>query len=269
VAGRAGAYAGSELPFDAAQAVLDQLVELGALFVTFTGGEVFLYPRFLDLCAAARSRGLGVRILSNGSQIGHEEARRLADLGVQSMELTLYAGSRTGYAHMTGDPGGLRATVRAVRLLQRHEVPLVLKTFYARANGDEAQAIEAVAERMGLALKRTCTLVPCVEDRAVPWAAALTRNQASRIASLLGDRGWIDDYEQKLEFALCGQCGRSRLFVAANGDVAPCNVTRRVVLGNLRTRSLVEIWTCREVQRTLQSLDMEGPKPWQSPQMTP
>lgn len=265
--GRSGAYSANDISFGDALGVLDDLVELGTLFVTFTGGEVFLYPQFLDLCSAARERGLGVKILTNGSRIGPEEARRLAQLGVRSVEVTVYAASRDGYRRMTGDAGAFRAVVRGLRLLQRYRVPVVLKTFYSRVNADEAEGIEAVARRLGLTLRRSSALVPRVTDWVLP-RAGLTRTQAGRIASLLGDPSWANHFDQKLEASLCGWCGRSRLFVAANGDVTPCNSTRYVVLGNRRKRSIAEIWRRPEVQATLRSLDREG-KPWKEKKTLP
>ena len=261
--GRAGAYAATDVSFDDALRVLDELVELGVFFVTFTGGEVFLYPRFLELCAAARKRGLGVRILTNGSRIGHEEARTLAGLGVLSVEVTLYAGSRAGYQRMTGDPSGFRAVVRGLRLLQRYEVPVVLKTFYARANADEVEAIEHVARCYGLELQRSCALLPHIEDGLVAWEQAMTHPQAGRIAEALGEPAWIEAFDEILDRSLCGSCGRSRVFIAANGDVFPCSSTRWVVLGNAYRSSLVEAWRSDELQAKLASLHVKGNKPWQ------
>jgi MoaA/NifB/PqqE/SkfB family radical SAM enzyme len=261
---RAGANAGSELSFVEAVKLLDQLVELGALFITFTGGEVFLYPCFLELCAEARKRGLGVRILSNGSFIGDAEARRLEALGVLSVELTLYAASRDGYRRATGYAPGFRALVEAVRALQRHGVPVILKTFYSRVNADEAEGMEAVARRLGISLERSYPLLPRFDDGRVPLEAGLTRDQARRLADLLEEPAWVDDYDRNREATLCGRCGRTRLFLTATGDVTPCGATRHVVLGNVRTQPLVDLWRSPRVQEKLALLDLEGTKTWQT-----
>jgi radical SAM protein with 4Fe4S-binding SPASM domain len=57
--------------------VLDDLGALGVRSLVMSGGEVFLKRGFLDLLAAARSRGFAVSVLTNGTMIGPEEARGL------------------------------------------------------------------------------------------------------------------------------------------------------------------------------------------------
>jgi MoaA/NifB/PqqE/SkfB family radical SAM enzyme len=257
-ANRGGARAADELSFDEGVALLDQLAGLGAMFLALTGGEVLVHQRFFDLCAEARRRGFGLRVLSNGTLLGEAEARRLAALGTLSVEMTIYAGTPAGYRRATGDAGGLDAIRAAVRALRRHEVPVVLKAFYFRANADEVEEIEAFAAAEGLPLQRATGLLPRFDEGVVPLRAGLTRRQFGEVNRALGRGDERERYEDARLSRLCGRCGRARMFISASGDVSPCCSLRHVVLGNVRRRPLAAIWRDSETRRRLEDLPGEG-----------
>jgi MoaA/NifB/PqqE/SkfB family radical SAM enzyme len=242
LADRLGARAAQELSFEESLAVLDDLITLGAMFVTFTGGEVLVHDRFFDLCAEARHRGFGVRVLTNGTRIGEAEAERLAELGVLSVEMTLYAGSAEGYKRATGEREGLDEILTAVRALKKRLVPVVLKAFYFKGNADEVEAMEQIATNEGFVLERGMSLMPRHQESKVPLKAGVTRKQLARIGRTIGEPNLAAAYDD-IQFAtLCGRCGRNRLFISASGDVSPCNSMRSVVLGNVRQERLTSIW---------------------------
>ena len=257
---RRGARAADELSFDEGVALLDQLAGLGAMFVAFTGGEVLLHDRFFDLCAEARRRGFGLRVLSNGTLLGDPEARRLAALGTLSVEMTVYGGTPEGYRRAAGDAGGLEAIRTAIRALRRHEVPVVLKAFYFRANADEVEEIEAFAAGEGLSLYRAMGLLPRFDEGLVPLRAGVTRKQYDRVRAALGGGEGTDQkpYDHVRLARLCGRCGQARMFISASGDVAPCCSLRHVVLGNVRRQSLAAIWSDAETRRRLATLPGQG-----------
>ena len=69
-----------ELTLDEVRPVLDQLAEAGTLFLTLTGGEVFMRRDFLEILAHARSCGFSVTIFTTGTLLTPETASALADL---------------------------------------------------------------------------------------------------------------------------------------------------------------------------------------------
>lgn len=252
VRARQGAHTTEELDAIGASRLLDELVELGALFLTLTGGEVFLREDLLEICGAARQRGLGLRLLTNATLVDAPTARALHELGVLSVELTLYGGSAEGYRRATGDGAGFARALEGIQALRTAQVPVVLKTFYMRANGDEMDAIETLARDLGLPLTRAMALLPRYDDGFVPLKAGLTRAQLARMGSIVGAPGIEDRYEEVRQARLCGRCGVGRVFITSRGDVTPCGSLRHVVLGNLRERSLVDIWRDQETERRLE-----------------
>lgn len=67
-----------------------------------SGGEPLLYPGFFELLDFVRGRGLAVNLLTNGSLLDEEKARRLRRSGVSIVEISLPAPDRALHAAMTG-----------------------------------------------------------------------------------------------------------------------------------------------------------------------
>ncbi len=56
-----------ELTFDEHIRLLDELVEMGCLWILYTGGEVFARKDFLDIYTEAKKRGFLITIFTNGT----------------------------------------------------------------------------------------------------------------------------------------------------------------------------------------------------------
>ena len=62
----------------------------GALFVTLSGGELFLRKDALLVARHARSRGLALRLFTNATRITRELAAEIADVRPLAVEISLY-----------------------------------------------------------------------------------------------------------------------------------------------------------------------------------
>src|SRR5262245_64118601 len=69
-----------ELTFDEIRRVFDQLADAGTLFLTLSGGEVFMRRDFLEIVAHARACGFSVTVFTTGTLLTPETAAQLADL---------------------------------------------------------------------------------------------------------------------------------------------------------------------------------------------
>jgi len=71
--------------------VLDQLAEAGVFFLTFSGGEVFMRRDFFELVEHARRLMFNVKIKTNAVMIHEKEARRIRELGVDTIQISVYS----------------------------------------------------------------------------------------------------------------------------------------------------------------------------------
>jgi sulfatase maturation enzyme AslB (radical SAM superfamily) len=71
--------------------VLDQLAEAGVFFLTFSGGEVFMRRDFFEIVEYARRLMFNVKIKTNAVMIHEEEARRIRELDVDTIQISVYS----------------------------------------------------------------------------------------------------------------------------------------------------------------------------------
>ncbi|RLI29497.1 radical SAM protein [Candidatus Bathyarchaeota archaeon] len=118
-----------ELSLAEALKVLRDAWEAGVEYVSFTGGEPLLHPPLFRLLEEAYDLGVGVSIVSNGSTISRETARRLSTL-----EVHVYLsvdGSRVSHEKLRGN-GTWKYVAEAAAHLKDEDVSYSTITVLAR-----------------------------------------------------------------------------------------------------------------------------------------
>ena len=77
-----GTTAGKRLPWCELKKIIEQAMPLGLRSIKLTGGEPFLHPEINRILYALREMKLSIRMETNGTLIGEEEARALRDAEV-------------------------------------------------------------------------------------------------------------------------------------------------------------------------------------------
>src|SRR4029077_18013691 len=98
--------------------VLDQLAEAGTFFLTLSGGEVLMRRDFFDILEYARRLRFNVRIKTNGVMIRQREAKRMVELGVENIQISIYSHRSEVHDAITKLPGSLKRSVEAIRFLK-------------------------------------------------------------------------------------------------------------------------------------------------------
>ncbi|MFD1610334.1 radical SAM protein [Sphingomonas tabacisoli] len=63
-------------------------------------GEPLLHPRFFDMLAACRGRGIRVSLITNGSLLSAERVERLLDFGIHSIHVSMESADPTRFAEI-------------------------------------------------------------------------------------------------------------------------------------------------------------------------
>ncbi len=79
----------NELTTEEAIDFIDDAAQMGVPLLLFTGGEPLVRPDFWELAAHAKQRGLRTVISTNGTLITKEVAKRLKDVGIQYVGISL------------------------------------------------------------------------------------------------------------------------------------------------------------------------------------
>jgi MoaA/NifB/PqqE/SkfB family radical SAM enzyme len=88
--------------------ILEQLADAGTFFLTLSGGEVLMRRDFFEILEYARDLKFNVRIKTNGVMIRKPEARRMRDLGVEQVQVSIYSRRSEIHDAITKLPGSLK-----------------------------------------------------------------------------------------------------------------------------------------------------------------
>jgi radical SAM protein with 4Fe4S-binding SPASM domain len=135
-----------ELSKDEHFQVLDELADLGCLWLLYTGGEIFARPDFLEIYTYAKRKGFLITLFTNATLITEKIADYLCEWPPFAIEVTLYGRTRETYEAVTGVAGSYDRCLRGIDLLRSRQLPLKLKTVANSINRDEVLAMKRFAE---------------------------------------------------------------------------------------------------------------------------
>lgn len=227
--------------------LLAQLADAGALYLTLSGGEVFLRRDSLSIIQRARALRFDVRVKTNGLLITRDLAQQLVELGVSQVEISVYSMDAARHDKVTQVSGSLTRTLNGALLLKnagmrvRFNCPLMSET------AEEFDALLRWGEAHGIKVMFDPTITVKNNGDRAPLALRVTRDQLRNILShpsvnqaqppalspSSSRLGLVDD--------LPCSASHSNCYISPYGDVYPC-VAMPVFCGNIRQRPFLDIW---------------------------
>jgi radical SAM protein with 4Fe4S-binding SPASM domain len=174
--------------------LLDEIADLGILWLLFTGGEIFARKDFLDIYAHAKSKGFLITLFTNGILISEKIADFLAEYPPFAIEITLYGRTRKTYEALTGIPGSYDRCLRGIEFLRQRGLPLKLKTVPTTVNKHEVLAMKQFAEELGVEFKFDSLVNPRIDCSQSPLAVRLSPEEV--VALDLHSPGMAAEYRQ-------------------------------------------------------------------------
>src|SRR5215467_10415506 len=143
--------------------VLDQLADAGTLFLTFSGGEVFMRRDFLELVEYARRLLFNVKIKTNAVMIGEHEARQLLALGLDSVQISVYSHRPEVHDAITKLPHSFERTMKGIRLLREQGLKVTIANVLMTANLSDQYHLQKLAVEMGVQYALDPTITPMMD----------------------------------------------------------------------------------------------------------
>src|SRR5580698_5000646 len=229
--------------------LLEEMAEAGVFILTFSGGEIFLRKDFFELLEyARRERMFCIKLKTNAIMIHEREAARIRDLGVESIQISIYSHRPEVHDAITLVPGSLKRSVAAIRLLKSQGLKIIIANVLMTENMQDYSGVRALAAELGV----ECTLDPTVTPMMDGNRSTLKLGVGSgvlrevfRDSSLVGDADAFcaipaPPGESELESLPCS-AGHTACYVSPYGDVYPC-VQFPLPTGNVRTERFEDIW---------------------------
>jgi radical SAM protein with 4Fe4S-binding SPASM domain len=242
--------------------VVEQLSRAGTLFLTLTGGELFLRRDALEVARHARTLGMAVRLFTNATRIDRALAEAIAAVGPLGVEISLYGADARRHDEVTQRRRSLRRTLRGALLLRRAGVRVGLKAPLLGLVAGEVDALLRVGARIGAPV----SFDPFVHPRHDGGSRPITLRAATvELAAALSDPrlAWAKNVAlpppQDPDSRPCAIATRS-CKIGPTGDVFPCP-TYPEPAGNVLERSFAEIWRGGPLLDRLRALrvrDLQG-----------
>jgi MoaA/NifB/PqqE/SkfB family radical SAM enzyme len=137
-----------ELSDEQVFAVLEQALDLEIPYISFSGGEPMIHPRFFDMVEYVCGRNGQLKIETNGHYLEPENCARLKDLGVKAVQVSLDGATRETFNRMRVR-GDFDRTVAGLRNLRAAGVPIEINFSPTRFNAHEIGAAVDLAAELG------------------------------------------------------------------------------------------------------------------------
>ncbi|MFI5496405.1 StsB family radical SAM/SPASM domain sactipeptide maturase [Actinoplanes sp. NPDC051859] len=237
-----------ELNTAESMALIDQIADLGAHFIVFTGGEPMLRKDLFTLVEHANSRGLKSNVITNATMIRKpEQARRFAEL-FNAVTVSMDGGTAETHDRTRG-AGAFDKTYKALQLLNDAGVAPAINHIVTSDNVDDLENFAGFISGItvhSVRLMNHNDLGRGVDDEYdFGWLDHLRVQQivwTSPIAGTLQS----DGPRPASPCSVKGNCGMggNEIYINSLGDVYPCKLItgREAYAGNVRSTSLAEIF---------------------------
>ena len=104
-----------------------------------------------------------VKVKTNGVMIHEPEARRLRELGVEQMQLSVYSHRPEVHDAITKLPGSLKRTVDSIKSLKSQGLKVTLANVLMTVNRNDHKGTQALAKQLGIAYTLDPTVTPMMD----------------------------------------------------------------------------------------------------------
>lgn len=232
----------SSLNFDKVKSILYELHNMGVLYVTFTGGEIFLRDDLLELIEIARNLHLRVILLSNGTLLNKQIINKLSQLFITEFSTTIFSMNENIHDYITESRGSLKQVLYNLQLLKDAGIRVKVKTPLMGCNKEEFRDINKYCKLNNFEYGVTANIFEKKDGNQSPVHMRIPQ---SDLSILLRE---IDIHNRNLNIRkLDYSCSALKFMfsIDVNGDIYPCNSFDYKV-GNVYNEKIYEVWNKSE-----------------------
>ena len=228
--------------------ILRQLADAGALYLTFSGGEIFLRKDLPEIVREARKLHFAVRLLTSGTLIDGEMVKEIAEWHPEMVAFSVYDLNPSVHDGITKSFGSLTKTLNVISALRERNVPIKISSVLMRSNVDGYRRLYNFAKEIGAQFQVDYRITPKTDGSLKPLQYHITESEARHV---LGDPVFSREYETTDADPVQGYtgvfneipCGAGHMscYISPYGTITPC-VQVPIECGSLRENNLSEVW---------------------------
>lgn len=259
-----GKQSEGELDLEEKRSIIDQMVDMGCFRISIAGGEPLVEPDFFPFVEYALEQHVDVSFSTSGTPVTEAIARRLADLDIRTINVSLDGWDEDSYRIPRGE-NRFKHMLRGVAYLRRfYSRKIAAKCTLMTSNILHLDRIIEVAEKLGFdVVKFNCVreagramkslnLIPTQDEylESVRILAEIYNQKKYRIKIVLPVNpyqniqleGDVPDFVGELGFGC--YAGKESFCITPIGNIQPCSSfgPSLYVDGNVKDRRLQDAW---------------------------
>ncbi len=290
----AGKPARDELTIEEKKKVVDELHDAGVVALAFSGGEPTMCKGFLEMVRYANKKDLYVSVATNGTLITREFARKMKEVGVEYVEISLDHTDPEIHDEFRGVKGAWKRTVEGIKNCVEAGLVTCIATTVTKYNYDDIPNMIELAQKLKVHRFIAFNFVPTRRGREI-IDADITPKEMERLLNFLYDK--LEEDNGLEVFSTCpayarislervekgegynitpthfagvhlkgkaialaefiGGCGAGRNYCAIehNGDMQPC-VFIPIRIGNVLKDGFENLWRNSEILEMLRNREL-------------
>lgn len=233
------------LSTDDLKRVIFQFRKLGGLNLSFTGGEIFLRPDLFELIKYARSLYLRVFLLTNGTLINEDVAKRLKELNVAELSISLYSMDEAIHDKVTGVKNSLKRTLLGISFASKYNIPIVIKTPIMTINKDSYRDVKKFCDENNYEFIASALIFSKNDGCKKPKELNISGEELKKVLKDIKEYepiGQLNNFDEA-----CGSL-KYTLSIDSLGNIYPCN-SFYYKLGNIKEMTLDSVWKSEKLKK--------------------
>jgi radical SAM protein with 4Fe4S-binding SPASM domain len=237
--------------------LLDELSTMGCLEIILTGGEVLLYPKWLEICEYARKLRFSVVIKTNGTLLTNKVISDLRKLNITEVQVSLYSMNPEVHDNFVQCSNSHEKTISALQEMYQVGQSCRISCVVTMSNYKFLYGLKEFAHSINSPIGFDLIVTRQIDSKDTPLSERLT----SEALNWLDKNGVMSDiifegsqqingpkeFEGLIEYPstensspICG-AANTMMAIDYSGEVRPC-ITFPITIGNIIEKSLREIW---------------------------
>jgi radical SAM protein with 4Fe4S-binding SPASM domain len=255
--------------------IIDQLVDMGVLYVNFVGGEPFIRRDMFDILAYASQRPIGLSVTTNGVLVDDALVSRLAAINLFDVQVSI-DGLEETHDTFRGLHGTFGKATEAVRRFSEASFRTTINTVMTKLNHNELEPMVDLAISLGTTTYKAVAFLPVGRGKQNYEHLMLTPEQLRENILQLRELGTkyegvinivteenyplLSDHDREAIPATCFPAmgcaaGISQLVIDPIGQVFACPFLHEFPAGDLQRQSLPDIWERSEILNAFRHVD--------------
>ncbi len=254
-----------EMTYAEIEDLMTQMAAAGVFFLTISGGEPLLRKDLFDIIRRARELTFNVKLKTNAILIREKEAALIRELGVETVQVSIYSHRAEVHDAITKVKGSLQRSLDAIRFMVSQGLKVTLANVVMKQTRFDYPEVQKLAAKIGAAFTLDPTITPHINgDRSL-----LRLNiDCNALREIMNDKTIAGEEDQFIAVApgadedvmdsIPCSAGHSACYISPYGDVYPC-VQFPLPSGNVRQQKFIDIWKYSpqlEEVRSIRSRDL-------------